>query len=89
MSKLARAIKKLGDEFIQELEAKSPGELETHIINAEKAMSQAQDELEANPKYQELKDSLAAVTEGKKEVDKRQKAIIAVSLHLLAQKGSN
>lgn len=87
MSKLDKAVKHLGPKRVEELEALNPGELEQHIVQAEKSMSAAHEELEANPKYQDLKEQLSACTQGKKDVNKQQKAVISVCLALLESKG--
>lgn len=78
-----KVCKILGDETTVEMGALSDEDIKQRIIGASSAMKQVKDELEANPKYQDLKEDLKALTAGKKEVDKRQKAIIAYALHLL------
>lgn len=83
--KLDKVIKMLGKEAIAEIDSNDNDNLPQVITNAEQAMQQVQQELEANPKYQELKDSLAALTAGKREVYARQRAIIAYCLHILAK----
>jgi hypothetical protein len=81
--KLEQIEKLLGKEFALELQGLAPEAIKEKVVQAEQAMKEASEELEANPKYQELKESLKALSEGKKEVNKRQKAIIAYALHLL------
>lgn len=81
--KLEKAIKTLGREMINELEALSHEELQHRVVAANEAMRQADDELEMNEKYQETKENLKALTSGRSEVNKRQKAIICVALHAL------
>jgi hypothetical protein len=54
--------------------------LNSHLAASESAIFNAERELEANPKYQELKASLKAVSEGFREVKKRQRAIITYIL---------
>jgi len=80
--------KVLGIDTVEELEKLDSDILKERIANAAQAMQAVRDELEANPKYQELKENLKALTSGKKEVDKRQKAIIKFCLHLLESKGN-
>jgi hypothetical protein len=78
-----KICKILGDETTIEMGALSDEDIKQRIIAANSAMKQVRDELEANPKYQDIKEDLKALTAGKKEVDKRQKAVIAYALHLL------
>lgn len=77
----------LGVETIKELEAMLPSDLDTRISKAEGAIKQAKDELEANPNYREAKDNLKALSEGMKEVRKRQRAVVEYSLHLIEEAG--
>ncbi len=87
MSKrLTKAIESLGVETMKELEAMSKEDLSKRVIQAEQAMREAVDELEKNPKFQDLKESLRDLTAGKRGVDKRQQAIILVSLSLMELK---
>jgi len=87
LKKLNRIEKILGDDKMQSLEGGQVGELQITISNAAQAIRQAEDELEANPKYQELKESLKAVSEGLREVKKFQNAVIQYSLSLIEDKG--
>ena len=82
--KLKRIEKELG-EFTKELETKSVEELKQIIAASCANIKDAVDELEANPKFQELKESLKAISEGLREVKKRQNAIIQYSLHLIEE----
>lgn len=82
--KLIKFQKILG-ETIKELESKSVDELKQEIILSNYSIKDAIDELEANPKYLELKENLKAITEGLREVKKRQNAIIQYSLHLIEE----
>lgn len=81
--KLDKIIKTIGGETKDQLDTSSTDQLTGVIVRAEQAMDDVAFELESNPKYQELKESLQAISAGKKEVNKRQKAIIAYCLHLL------
>lgn len=84
--KLKYLFKVLGKETIDELSSKSIEELKTSIVIANQAIKQTYEELEANPVYQELKESLKALAAGFREVKKRQNAIIQYSLHLTEEK---
>lgn len=87
MSKrLSKAMDSLGSETIKDLEAMAADDLKKRIVEAEQAMREATDELEKNQKYQTLKEDLKALTSGKREVEKRQRAIILVSLSLIETK---
>ena len=85
--KLAKIEKILGKERLGELEALSVDDLKNKVVAAESAIKLAITELESNPKFQELKESLKALSEGMKEVKKHQKAVIDYSISLLEDKG--
>lgn len=82
--KLARIEKTLGREVMEELNCDNA---EAVIAASAGAIKEAEDQLEANPKYQELKASLKACSEGVREVKKFQNAKIQYALHLLEEKG--
>lgn len=84
---LNKAMKNLDGETIKELEALSAEELKQRIVQANQSMDQAERELEENPEYQNLKESLKAVTAGLKELRKRQNSVITVALHSLEAAG--
>lgn len=84
---LKKLEKILGPETTYSIDSASPEELQSLIIRAETAIKQAKEELEANPTYQELKASLKAISEGLREVRKRQRAIIDYSLNSLDERG--
>lgn len=86
-NKLEKLEKLLGKDTMADLEALTVLDLKGRITSASQAMEKAAEELEANDQYQEIKANLGAITQGKKEVDKRQKAIIKYCLHLLDAKG--
>lgn len=81
--KIEKLEQKLGKATVAEMASLPSPELEQVIITAEKSMKLAKDELEANPKYQELKENLSALSQGLKEVNSRQRAKIQYALHLL------
>lgn len=87
--KFERLVKALGEDTVQELNTLSPEDLKARIILAEMSVKSAQEELEANPKYQEIIEKIKAIREGFSFVKKRQKAITQYSLHLLEEKGLN
>lgn len=87
MDKLEKMHKTLGRDTVEEMDKLNEADLKKIIVEASSAMQQVKDELEANPNYKEARENLLALTQGKKEVDKRQKARIAYSLHLLSEKG--
>jgi uncharacterized membrane protein YecN with MAPEG domain len=85
-SKKQEKIEKiLGNDTLQELEGLNSVQLKERVAFAEGAIKQVQDELEANPNYQEMKENLKALSFSVKEVKKRQKAIVQYSLHLLEE----
>lgn len=77
----------LGLEFINELNNTSNEDLKTVIVNASQGIKQAMEGLETNPAFQDLKESLKAISSGLKDVKKRQNAIIQYSLHLTSERG--
>lgn len=77
----------LGLELIYEMNALDSDSLKNQIVQAETAMKTIKQELEANPKYEEIKEQLKAITAGLKEVRKFQNAKIAYALDLLESKG--
>lgn len=85
--KLQTALKNLDTDTVKEIEAMDPATLKKRVVEANQAMQQVANELEENEQYQQLKESLKAVTLGKKEVDKRQKSVITVCLAMLSDKG--
>ncbi len=83
MSMIKIAADVIGEEKASELEAMDKQALNQAIASASQAMREVQEELDANEKYQELKASKTAAESGKREVNKRQKGIIAYALRLL------
>ncbi len=81
--KLDKAIKNVGDETYQEMQAMAPDALKQRIVEASEAMRKVAAELEANEKYQEIKENKKALEAGKKEVNARQNSVIAIALNLL------
>lgn len=77
----------LGLEFINDLNNTATDDLKTVIVEASQGIKQATEELEANPAFQDLKESLKALSAGLKDVKKRQNAIIQYSLHLTSERG--
>ncbi len=85
--KLESIEKILGKEKIESLDSGQVDELQITISNAAAAIKTAQDELDANPLYQELKENLKVLSAGMKEVKKFQNAVIQYSLNLIEEKG--
>ena len=85
--KLAKIEGVLGKDKMQSLEGGQVEELQVTIANAAAAIRQAEDELEANPKYQALKDGLADVSAALKDCRKFQNAVIQYCLSLIEDKG--
>lgn len=81
--KLEKALKALGAETVKEMEGMDEAALKKRIVEANEAMRQAEDELEALPGYQEAKADIYLLSSGKREINKRQKAVICVALNLL------
>lgn len=83
-----KALKILGAETVEILEAKDALALKEGIVVSESAMKQMKEELEANEEYKSLKERLKDVSSGVREVNKRQRAMIAYSLSLLEDAAS-
>lgn len=87
--KLAKIQSLLGKEVIGELEALTTSALDHSVAVSADAIRVAQNELEANEKYKELKESLKAISTGLKEVRAYQNAKIAYALHLIEEQGKS
>lgn len=85
--KLAKVHKVLGLEIVNELNSTDTLGLQNVIVQAEVAISDAQEELEANLKYQQLKESLKDLSQGLKDVRKFQRAKIDLAISLLETRG--
>ena len=83
--KFEKIVKILGEERVNEIQAKSKEELKEQIVQSEQAIKQAEEELEAKPSYQQLKEDLKAISQGLKEVRKFQKAISQLCLNNLEE----
>lgn len=88
-TKLETARKTLGKQDIEDLDKMSQDDLKKRIVQANEAMREAHDELEANEAYQKAKADASALSQGKRDVNKRQNAFIAYSLHRLTEGGSD
>lgn len=86
MKNLDKVLGALGENTKDEMDAMDEAHLRNVIVMANAAMEQVIEELDANVKYQEIKESKSAMEAGKKEVDKRQKAKIAYALYLMSQR---
>lgn len=85
--KFAKIEKTLGKETLLELESMSADVLKDHIVSAEHAIYETLRELEANEIYLQHKDSIKSLSEGLRDMKKRQNAIIQYALSLLEDKG--
>lgn len=85
--KLEKLKKKLGKATIEEMDAMDHVALKKVIVEANTSMKVCAEELEANPKYQQVKQDKSYLESGKREVNARQQARIAYSLYTLEQRG--
>ena len=85
--KLNKIEKELGLEFLGELDALDETELKSRVTQAEMAVKQAVDELDANREYQSLLEGKKDMEAGMKEVKKRQGCITQYCLHRLQESG--
>lgn len=84
-SKYDKIVAILGAELVKEIEVQSVEDLKQTVVGAEQAMALVQQELDDNEEYQALKEKLSDMSAGKKEVNKFQKAKIALALKQLAK----
>lgn len=70
----------LGRDTVEEMDAMNDVELKKVIVDANGAMKQVKEELDANQEYQAAKADVSHLSQGKRDVDKRQKAKIAYAL---------
>lgn len=87
-TKLDKLTKTLGRCIIEDLNTQPSDILKNTVVGAEYSMKAAKDELESNPRYAAIKEQLADLSAGLKEVNKRQRAIIQYALHLMEEKGA-
>lgn len=88
-TKLETARKVLTNQDIKDFEAMDEVQLRTRLVQANEAMREVHDELEANEEYQQAKADCKHLSEGKRNVNKRQTAVVAYCLFLLNEKGSS
>lgn len=87
--KLFKKLSKvLGEDYINEARALGADQLEGMIVSAAQEVEAAKAELEANPKYQELKATKQAVESGFKEAKKYNTAKSLLAVALLAGRGT-
>ncbi len=84
--KLKKAFKNLDKETISEIESLDKQQLESLVVQSNQAIAQAEDELHANPNYSAAKDAIKDLSQGLKEVKKRQQSKIVYALHMLESK---
>lgn len=94
MQKLAKKIGPDGQDRLAEMEAMTVEELNKRIAQATQSISDTKAELEADlpngdsSPYTKAKNQLKFLSEGLKEVKKRQNAIITVAVKLRKEKGA-
>lgn len=84
--KVSKEERLLGAEVCGELQAISKEALEAVIVQANSSIKQAKDELEANPKYQEICELKKALSGGFTDLKKVQNAKIQYALRLREEK---
>jgi predicted translin family RNA/ssDNA-binding protein len=88
LQKLAKKIGDDGEDVIRELEAMNVESLNQRIAQANQAISEVKTELDQNEKYMQAKASAKVLSEGFRDVKKRQNAIIAVAVQFRKDKGA-
>lgn len=86
-NKIAKLQATLGKDTVDELDKYDSDKIKTRLVQAQKAIKQAQEELEANKAYQQAKADVSHLSGGLKDVKKRQNAMIQYGLYLLETKG--
>lgn len=87
--KLDKILKQLDPETIKEMDALSEADVKSAIAESEQAIATATKERDANPGYQEAKENVKALSEGLRDVKKRQNAKIAYGLRCLSRLAGN
>lgn len=82
-----KLLKVLGKDVKEEMDTLGDSELKNLIVNSLESMSEAAEKLARNPTYQDLARRLNDVTQGKKDVDKYQKAKITYARRRLREMG--
>lgn len=77
----------LGEDFTNGLKSMMPVELNQKIMEANRGITEAKQELEVNPNYVKAKQDMSYLRGGFTDVKKRQEKIIKYCLHLLKEKG--
>lgn len=85
--KLEAILKKLSPETLDKVNSASAEELSALIVASEQAIRDTKEELDANEKYQELKESCKAMSAGYREVKSYQSAQIQYALMRLRDLG--
>lgn len=84
--KLETIIKNLDPDTLAALDSADADSLKATIITAESSLADAKEELENNPEYQNLKESLKALSGGYRDLKKRQTGKIQYALIRLKDK---
>ena len=84
---IEKVKRQLDQTTIEEMDSMTSEALKEVIFQAEVAQKEAKAELEANPKYRQVKNDLSTLQVGLREVNKRQRAKIAYALHRLEEQG--
>jgi hypothetical protein len=82
-----KVLKAIPEYVKEEMDTMGEEELRQVIVQAHGAMKQVEEELAANEKYQQAKQAVSDLSQGKRETNKYQKAKIAYSLGRLEQIG--
>jgi hypothetical protein len=80
-------LKALGRDTVEEMDTMGENDLRKVVVDANAAMKQVKEELDANVAYQKAKSDVSHLSQGKKEVDKRQKARSNYALQRLDEIG--
>jgi hypothetical protein len=90
LSPLESIAQKIGDDWadvLSTLEAADSAELKNRVTQASQAIHDAQEELNENGAYLKAKEDCKVLSQGLKEVRKRQNGIIKVCLQLRKDRG--
>lgn len=87
MTRLEKILNNLDSDTIADMQGASPEALRGVLVGAEKSIANTKQQLEDCPQYQDTKENLKALTQGYRDVKKRQTAKIQYALILLEEKG--
>lgn len=84
---LSKLEASLGKDTVTELQALSPSGLRSRLTAAHRSIKEAKEQLNKSPEYNEAKENVKALSQGFRDLKKRQSSVSDYCLHLLQEKG--